>query len=393
MIGRLCAALLGLLVAAGSRGEAPPPYTVAPDLFDATRADLGLRAAPGTQTVTIFAPGPEGDQFSNGVVLIPFRDRLYAQWQSSARDEDSPDTWVAYSVSTDGINWSPPKALAPAGRRGRMHSSGGWWTDGRRLVAYINVWPQGFQSGAGGYAEYRLSADGQRWSRPKRVLGLGGKPVDGIIEQDPHLLPGRGLVTAFHLRPGVVVAPFTTDDALGIRRWRRGAITLLPDDSAGMSSEIRTSREIEPSVFLRGGCAVMVFRDQESTFRQLASESCDGGATWTTPVLTDMPDSRAKQSAGNLPDGTAYLVNAPRGERVRMPLVVTLSADGRRFDRAYLLRAQSDLQPLRRDGRYKRPGYHYPKSVLWRDHLYVGYATNKEDVQLTRVPVASLSAR
>jgi hypothetical protein len=29
--------------------------------------------------------------------------------------------------------------------------------------------------------------------------------------------------------------------------------------------------------------------------------------------------------------------------------------------------------------------------VLWRDHLYVGYATNKEDVELTRVPLASLS--
>ena len=48
----------------------------------------------------------------------------------------------------------------------------------------------------------------------------------------------------------------------------------------------------------------------------------------------------------------------------------------------------SDLQPLRFEGRYKRPGYHYPKSVIWKDHLYVGYATNKEDVELTRVPLS-----
>jgi hypothetical protein len=56
-----------------------------------------------------------------------------------------------------------------------------------------------------------------------------------------------------------------------------------------------------------------------------------------------MPDSRAKQSAGNLPDGTAFLVNAPRADRVRIPLVVTLSADGRVFDRAYLLRGVAEL--------------------------------------------------
>jgi hypothetical protein len=34
-------------------------------------------------------------------VLFPFKGRLYAQWQASARDEDAPDTHVLYSVSDD----------------------------------------------------------------------------------------------------------------------------------------------------------------------------------------------------------------------------------------------------------------------------------------------------
>jgi hypothetical protein len=154
-----------------------------------------------------------------------------------------------------------------------------------------------------------------------------------------------------------------------------------------------SSRELEPSLFLRDACAVMVFRDQASTHRQLASESCDAGETWTTPALTSMPDSRAKQSAGNLPDGTAFFVNAPRAEKLRVPLAITLSRDGRHFDRAWLLRGEASLQPLRFEGRYKRLGFHYPKSVIWKDHLYVGYATNKEDVELTRVPLSSLSGQ
>jgi hypothetical protein len=380
--------LLSLWIGVGAAAAQSPaaPHAIAPGVFDERKPDLGLSPVAGTQTARIFGPREDTDKFSNGVVLIPFRGKLYAQWQSSPKDEDTPDTWVAFSTSEDGLRWSAPRVLAPRGEGGRMHSSGGWWTDGNRLVAYINVWPTGFQSGDGGYTEYRLSRDGKTWSAPKRVMGADGNPVEGIIEQDPHAIPGRRLVTAFHTRPGMIVAPFYTDDPLGIRGWRRGRISLLENDG-------KVSRELEPSLFLRDDCAVMVFRDQASTFRQIAAESCDRGATWSTPVVTNMPDSRAKQSAGNLPGGTAFLVNAPRGDRVRIPLAITLSGDGRNFGRAYLLRGETDLQPRRYEGLYKRAGYHYPKSVVWGDHLYVGYATNKEDVELTRVPLAMLEAR
>lgn len=359
------------------------PYAVASDVFDTRQADLGLHVAAGTQTFTIFRPGAGDTKFNNGVVLLPFKGRLFAQWQTSPRDEDSPDTFVAYSISEDGTQWSPPAVLATAGRGGRMHSNGGWWTDGATLVAYTNVWPSGFQSGEGGYTQYRLSTDGTHWSAPARVRAADGKPVEGIIEQDPHALPGGRILTAFHLRPGLIVSPFYTDDPRGISGWTRGQMTNLPHEG-------KVSRELEPSIFLRGHCAVMVFRDQSSTYRQLASESCDAARTWTMPAVTNMPDARAKQSAGNLPDGTAFLVNAPNADKVRIPLAVTLSRDGRRFERAFLLRGHADLQPLRYEGRYKRAGYHYPKSVIWKEHLYVGYATNKEDVELTRVALRSL---
>jgi hypothetical protein len=360
-----------------------PPYAVALNLFDFSRpADLGLKPVPGAQTVTIFRPRAGAMQYNNGAVLMPFKGRLYAQWQSSARDEDAPGTFVAYASSTDGEHWSAPVRLSPPGRT--MRTSGGWWTDGNTLVAYINVWPKGFDSGSGGYAEYRISTDGAHWSKPHRVLGADGKSVNGIIEQDPHALPDGRIVTAFHERPGLIVAPYYTDDPKGLSGWTKGIMKNLPQLGP-------QSRELEPSWFRRAdGCLVMVFRDQESTFRQLASASCDRGATWTTPALTAMPDSRAKQSAGNLPDGTAFLVNAPSGNKTRLPLAVTLSADGILFDRAYLLRGAANLQPLRNPGKYKRPGYHYPKSVLWNGHLYVAYATNKEDVELTRVLIAGL---
>lgn len=364
------------------------PFAVSPGLFDTDRpGDLGLVPAPGTETFTIHAPAAAGDTFHNGVVLVAFKGRLHAQWQVSQRDEDTLDTWIAHSRSDDGgRTWTPPAILSPrAAVPGEMRSNGGWWTNGERLVAFTNVWPTGFQSGDGGYAEYRISEDGEAWSAPRRVTGRDGRPVEGIIEQDPHLLPDGRIVTAFHQRPGMIVAPFFTDDPLGVTGWVRGRFENLPHEG-------RVSRELEPSLFLRGTCAVMVFRDQAESFRQLASESCDGGESWTRPALTDMPDARAKQSAGNLPDGTAFLATAVSHDKARMPLAVTLSTDGRLFDRAFLLRGTADLQPMRFAGRYKRPGYHYPKSLVWNGYLHVAYATNKEDVQMTRVPLPSLAA-
>jgi len=219
----------------------------------------------------------------------------------------------------------------------------------------------------------------------KRVTGRDGLPLEGVIEQDIHEYDGR-LHTAFHVPPGLIAKPYYTDDRLGLTGWTEGVIQNL-------GFKPPTSRELEPSIFRRAGDGrlVMVFRDQASTYRQLAAVSSDRGATWAAPVGTEMPDARAKQSAGNLPDGTAFLVNCPSGSRDRVPLAVTLSRDGHVFDRSFVLRGVGDLQPLRFAGKFKRRGYHYPKSIIAGGYLYVIYATNKEDVELTRVPLSSLA--
>jgi hypothetical protein len=359
---------------------AEPPFTVAPKLFDASRPnDLGLKPAPGAQTFTVFKAGEGSDHYVNGVALIGFKGRLYAQWQSSAKDEDAADTHVVYSMSRDGTHWSKPARLSAQG--GAMTTSGGWWTDGKTLTAYVNAWNADFRTG--GTALYRTSVDGVHWSAPQPVTGVDGKPVPGVIEQDPHALPDGRIVTAFHLRPGLKAAPFYTDDPNGLSGWTKGQMPNLPHTGA-------ESRELEPSWFRRAdGCLVMVFRDQDNTFRQLASESCDRGATWTAPVVTDMPDARQKQSAGNLPDGTAFMVHAPSGTKLRSPLVLSLSKDGRVFDRAYLLRAGPPSEP-HYPGLYKRAGYHYPKSVVWNGALWIGFADAKETVTVVRVPAGGL---
>jgi hypothetical protein len=309
---------------------------------------------------------------------------LYAQWQSSARDEDAADTHVYYSRSADGVVWSDPVALSRISDSA-ITTSGGWMHHGDTLVAFICVWPSVSNAPKSGYTEFVLSADGMHWSDRSAVTNAGGDTVPGIIEQDIHAYPGGRLITAFHVQPGLHATPYYTDDPMGVRGWRAGQMENLPSDAA-------MSRELEPAWFYRSdGAVVMSFRDQHSTFRKLASISYDTAKTWTTPVLVGTTDSRAKQCAGNLPDGIAYMVNNPSGNKNRFPLAITLSRDGFHFDSAHLLRAGGDdLQPMRYPGKYKRAGYSYPKSVIWDHYLYVSYATNKEDVELTRIPLAVL---
>lgn len=106
---------------------------------------------------------------------------------------------------------------------------------------------------------------------------------------------------------------------------------------------------------------------------------------------TNMPDSRAKQSAGNLPDGRAYIVNNPSGVKARFPLVLSVSNDGKWFDEAWLLRAgDEDMPAVAFEGRYKRVGYSYPKSIVWNNAIYVAYAESKENIVVTRVPIDEL---
>lgn len=360
------------------------PFWLSSSLLDQTNTNtLGLTTASGAETVTVYAPDGTGDAFSNGIVMTAFKGDLYCMWQSSKKDEDAEDTWVAYSRSTDnGKTWSKPMVLAETLSKG-YRSSGGWLSTQDKLIAYLNTWPSDV-SPRGGYTQYVESTDGINWSKPADVLMADGKRMDAIFEQDPHVLPDGRIVNAAHFQPGLLVCPIYTDDPYGVSGWKKGAFK-----HKGSGEQ---SRELEPSLYRKSsGELVMIFRDQNSTYKKMASVSNDRGETWSSSVLTEVPDARTKQSAGNLPDGTAYFACNPVNNKTRLPLALLLSEDGTTFDKGFLLRSSNEIQKLRYEGKAKRAGYHYPKSMTHDGFLYVAYATNKEDVEYTRIPLSVIS--
>ncbi len=354
-------------------------------VLDSTQATtLGLSMAEGIETKTVFNATDDTDHYANGVVMTAFKGRLYCMWQSSPKDEDSDDSWVAYSISEDeGETWCPPIPLVKANKK-EYYTSGGWHVIGDTLIAFIDTWTIG-QVPRGGKTCYITSTDGLTWSKMEEVTMSDGTPMNGILEQDPYPLPSRRLIGAAHFQPGLHVCPVYTDDPSGRSGWERGD---FESEDRG-----KQSRELEPSQYIQtNGTIVMLFRDQNSSFRKLASFSHNRGETWTKPIVTNIPDARTKQCAGNLPDGTAYTVCCPVNSKQRYPLVILLSKDGQCFDHAYLLRSEcDDLPPRRYEGKYKTLGYNYPKAMIHNGWLYVSYSTNKEDVQYTRINIEGLN--
>lgn len=382
---RLWAFLLPVILGA-SIDTSAQPFSVVEGLFNGTMPEtMGLQLPVGVEHITVYQ-GQEGkSQYNHGAVLYSFGNKIYLQWQSSARDEDAADTAVLYASSRDGLHWSEPRILEKA-RSNAVVTSGGWWSAGDTLYAFINVWPNDLQP-RGGHVEVLASSDGIHWENTGRPTFADGRPLDGVIEQDFHRYHNGRIVTALHRQPGLRATPIYTDDPSALSGWKLG-------EFANLSVENDVSRELEPSSFQRAdGALVMVFRDQQSSFHVLASVSNDNGATWSKTQSTNLPDSRAKQSAGNLPDGSVFLVNNPSSSKVREPLAISLSRDGKIFDRAFLLRAGGNqLAGPRYEGLYKRKGFSYPKSLVWNDSLYVVYGENKEDIVVTRIPLTSLLA-
>lgn len=328
------------------------------------------------QTVTVYAPdGMQEDCYVNNAVMTHFKGRFYCMWQSSRQDEDSADTHVVMSRSRDGVRWSRPRTIAES-TDSTFSSPGGWIVCGDTLTAFINVFTD---IKSGGTAHYITTSNGRRWARRKPVLMKDGTALNGILEQDPHLTDGRRIVGAAHFRPGLKARPIYTDDLTGHTGWSVGAIE--------MEDRGTQSRGIEPSVYVRpDGCIVMLFRDQASSFRKLASCSRDRGETWSKPQLTELIDSRSKQCAGNLPDGSAFIVSNPTGSKDRTILGITFSKDGKHFGEYVILRSPEDLSPQEYKGRYKTLGYSYPKAFVHEGYIYISYSENKEKVMMTRIP-------
>jgi len=352
-------------------------FEIKEGLFDHTKPEtLGLPLVKSEMSVPYKATDDNWTCNTDPSITV-FKNRLYAMWSNSKKDENGAGQRVIYTTSFDGLHWSEPKVLispdmVPPSDISFVYASA-WGVIGDKLYAYANNRRQYFRM---------ESSDGERWSSPGVVLDIG-KGAAGFSES-PHPVGPNYLLLGQDAARNLRILYSTTP--LDSKSWQPAAISGI---------DLGQGEWREPSIFSRPDGAVVAriraSRKQTQNNTMYAAESLDQGKTWRAG-LTNFPDAIAKTSTGNLPDGRAYIVNNPGRPRDRRVLAISLSKDGRLFDKAFAIGINPP--PVKYPGKYKGadlPGYQGPGSCVWKDHLYVISTASKDDVVVFRIPLTDLN--
>jgi len=351
---------------------AAPPYQASSGLFDRESHTLGLEVLSSQHRLLFFAT-EESYQYCHHPNLIVFRDKLYCMWSNGIVAEDEPGQRILYCYTEDGSDWTEPIELTNHNDGKGVCVSSGFRVSGETLIAFYTA-TDGENFGESTALWARTSTDGHTWSKPRRI-------VSGFFIEGPRPVPGgRLLLSGEHVGPQRETKRMKllhTDQLDGLGGWTEARIEI---------ENLTVFNYTEPSFFSRSNDSlVMSFRNRSGFL--YASESTDQGQSWSMPDKTNFHDCRSRFSAGNLPDGTAFMINNP-GPHHRRYLTIALSNDGESFDRALMIFGKRIRH--RHGGRTKSLGWQYPNALVWKDQLHVAYSINKEDLGVSRIDLKEL---
>lgn len=343
----------------------------------AALADPGALPLVEGRTSMVFAGEEKVSGFNLHSYIAHFDGRFWAVWSSAGVGEEDPDQFVRYATSPDGHKWSESKTLVadPDGAEGKARwiARGIYVAEGKltALAAYVEAAEYGQRGKAEVWPGLRLMRfewDGESW-RDRGVF------ADDCMNNFPPERLGGALA--------MVCRDAKMDVKMALSE-KPGEWALTPIEAAPPYD-----RMDEPTFYATGGGEVhMIIRDNTKSGYLLRAVSRDDGKTWTSPVRTNYPDATSKNFPGRLSNGWYYLVNNPN-PRKRDPLAISFSEDGWVFERPVAIRRNA---PERRfAGRAKGSGsIQYPHAIEHGGSIWVIYSTNKEDIEVTEIPMASL---
>jgi len=320
-----------------------------------------------------------------------FQGRFFAIWSNGRVNEDDVGQRVLIASTGDFHSWDAPTALVgplPGRHSELVLTAAGFHQHAGTLVAYYGQYeylPEALVDGHrrpsdASHTDVGLWAhattDGRTWAEPA-PLGLPIVPNHG----PQRTASGRLIIS------GNVMFPWT-DDPSGLSGWTKAGIypdemaDEVVDDSGGFRPV--AERMGWPTGLCEGsffqtddGVIHMMFRSYTGFLWH--AESTDDGETWSAPEQFHF---------GRLPDGRFYYVGNPNTGGGRCPLMLSLSEDGVRFDRHFIL--ADERYEMKRDGMHKGGQYGYPHTMVHEGCLYVIVSRRKEAVEVLRTPLAAL---
>jgi hypothetical protein len=333
-------------------------------------AHVGALPEAKGRTSTVYRARQGNYQFNLHSYLARYGGKFWAVWSSGLVNEDDNGQVIRYATSVDGHQWSESRVLVadPDGAQ-----KPGFWICRAVFVA------GGKLTALAARVEERTKGPGAEWKGLKlvRFVWDGGKwkdrgvYIDNCMSNYPPERMGRNwFMTCRDSRQSMSMA-LSRD----LVHWKQTQL-------AGDADTSEPSSYVDPE-----GVAHTLFRDRGRSGFLYHSLSRDQGETWTAPVKTDYPDATSKNFAGRLSSGWYYLINNPC--RGRDPLAISFSRDGWRFGDPMALRARP---PARRyvGGAKGSGSVQYPHAMEYGGSLWVIYATNKEDIEISEFQLGDL---
>lgn len=268
--------------------------------------------------------------------VIAQRDATYFRHSEGSAIELTPGgrillAWSRFRPGPDGrMNDHSPATIVMA----HSDDAGHTWSEARELPvgdAKVNVMQAGllrledrvqlyFSVRDGGRSDKYLieSRDGgQNWS-PRRRVTPGDRPYTGPNDRTLRLSTGRLLLMCHTIVPadeGGMLPVIARSDDRGAT-WRMSGLLRYEEPLANPTALVKLH---EPAVAERSdGSLLMLARSTRGTF--FASESRDGGATWSTLRPSGIPAMTSPPYLRRLADGRIILVwNRPSDEQMRDP--------------------------------------------------------------------------
>lgn len=327
--------------------------------------------------------------------LIHFDGRFWCIWSDGPKVEDWPTQEVKYATSEDGLNWSEARSVTGTPDEPYAFIARGLWVrDGKLLTLAAHYRDKG---AFGANKELELWAYG--WDPQTRKWEFVSKVYDNAINNfPPQKLPdGNWILTRRDARFNVTILIGGRDR---LDKWREHRVVDLNEVQGFRPDEpifwqIRNGSREDSSTHEFGFLLNALFRDNGGSRRLFHSTSRDLGRTWTTPVLTNFPNSTSKIYSTGTSRGYRVMVSNANPKWGRRELHLSVSRDGKHFIRMAQVDVPAPLAPAGFESIWKKFSYgiaslQYPHVIEHDGHLWIALSRCKLQTEVFRISLDSV---
>lgn len=322
--------------------------------------------------------------------LAFFEGRFWCIWSDGPKVEDWPTQMVAYSTSPDGLNWSPVRSLTGVPEAPYAFIARGLWIRDNRLLALAARYRG--KGAFGDPAQKQLELVAYQYDSQTDGWNLLGRVHDNAINNFPpqRLTTGEWIITRRDSRFNVSVLVGGQDS---ISDWK-----VFPIVDVQAVPGFRPDEPIFWELNDDDGTLFALFRDNGGSQRLFHSRSSDHGRNWTTPRLTNFPNSSSKLFSLRTSQGHRLVILNANPSAGRRELHLAISRDDRVFTRMARLDVPSpDLVPqsVGRIAKKFQSGIaslQYPHAIEHDGHILIALSRGKVQTEVFRVSLADVAA-